>query len=87
MKKLFIGLSLAILFSACTQNQRAKSFGGTATLDLPVGKKLITATWKGDADLWYLTRDRLPSEAPQRYEFSEQSSLGVLSGTYVIIEH
>lgn len=36
---------LPTLFS-CTENQRARQFGGTITIELPPGEKLVMATWK-----------------------------------------
>ncbi len=70
----------------CTDNIRAKQFGGTMTRDLPKGKKLVVATWK-DADLWLLTRDRKPTEEAESYQFNEESNFGVWEGTVVIKEH
>ena len=56
MKKLFVVAALALVMVSCTDQQRAKSFGGTSTVELPSGEKLVNVTWKGEADLWYLTR-------------------------------
>ena len=88
MKKiLFI---LVIVFSvgifSCTQNQRAKIYGGTIKLDLPVGEKLVTATWKQD-NFWYLTRKMRPDEKPETYYFKESSNFGIVEGKVIIIEH
>ncbi len=59
----------------CTENSRAKSFGGTATLNLPPNQKLVVVTWKDD-DLWYLTRPMKDNETPETYAFQEKSSWG-----------
>ena len=88
MKKVLVGLILVVgmgFFTSCTENQRAKNFGGSAEIDLPVGQKLVTVTWK-DADLWYLTRDRLEHEPIQNYTFQEESSWGMMEGSYTINE-
>lgn len=87
MKNLVILFSLiiALTFSACTENQRAKSFGGKAVIELPKGKKLINATWKDD-NLWYLTRNMNKNDIPEEYIFSEKSSFGMMEGVYVIKE-
>jgi hypothetical protein len=84
--KALLSLILLALAVACTQNQRAKEFGGTATVNLPTGTKLVTATWKGE-DLWYLYRDAKPGEKPEKLTFKEDSSFGVLEGTVEFIEH
>jgi hypothetical protein len=76
---------IAISLSGCTENSKAKTFGGTARLTLPAGQKLINATWKDD-DFWYLTRPMHEDEFPEVYTFKEESSLGVLEGTYIITE-
>lgn len=74
-----------LMLTSCTQNSRAKSFGGTAKITLPKGKKLVTATWK-DSNLWYLTRDMKEGEVAESYEFHEESSFGMMEGTYIIKE-
>lgn len=76
---------LIALFSSCTENEKAKSYGGTAEVTLPAGEKLINATWK-DNDLWYLTRPMLPGDSATTYTFKEESSYGVWEGTYIIHE-
>lgn len=87
MKKLVVLFFLiaALVFTSCTQNQKAKSFGGKATITLPAGKKLVVATWKDD-NLWYLTRDMQPGDKAVEYEFCEESSFGIWNGTYIIKE-
>ena len=86
--KRFIVIScivLCLVTMSCTQNSRAKRFGGTQTITLPAGQTLVTATWKDD-HLWYLTRDRKSDETPMVYNFKEKSSFGMLEGTIVFIE-
>lgn len=85
MKKLLLLLLFSGSLGACTENQKAKTFGGTAEITLPAGEKLITTTWK-DNDLWYLTRPMLPSDSAITYTFKEKSSFGMMEGTYVIHE-
>ena len=88
MKKMILILSLVlvVMLSSCTENSRAKSFGGTMKIDLPKGKKHITVTWKND-DMWYLTRIMRNDETPETYEFKEDSNLGIMEGTVIFIEH
>lgn len=85
MKKILIVLLLALGPFACTEQQRAKKYGGSATINLPPGKKLVVATWK-EANLWLLVRERRENEEPERFEFRESSSWGVLEGRIEIVE-
>lgn len=85
MKKLFILAIAAIAFTSCTENQRAKSFGGTANVNLEPNRKLVTVTWKED-QIWYLTRPMDSSEKAETYKFQEESSWGMIEGTVVISE-
>lgn len=89
MKKLislFVLLSsIFVIFTACTENSRAKNYGGTATIDLPKGQKLITVTWK-ENDLWYLTKPMSATDVPETYSFKQESDFGIISGTVIINE-
>lgn len=85
MKKVLYVLPLLVLFG-CTENQRAKSWGGDATLDLPKGEKLVNVTWK-ESQLWYLTRPMKSEETAETYVFHESSNYGVMEGTVTITEH
>lgn len=77
-------LSLSLL-SGCTQQAMTKEFGGTTTLELEPGYKLIEITWKDD-NLWYLVRPLEEGEEPTTYIFQEKSSFGLIEGTVKIIE-
>lgn len=87
MKKVMFCLVAAIVLfaSGCTPNQRARAYGGTITINLPPGTKLVNVTWK-DSDIWYLTRPAKGDEKPERFEFIEKSSYGQASGKVVLIE-
>jgi hypothetical protein len=78
-------LAMALLV-ACTEQQRARSLGGTATTKLPECHKLVVATWKDDS-LWMLYRPMRADERPESYTFHEDSSFGVLQGKMLIHEH
>lgn len=86
MKQIAIFLFAAILLASCTANQKAKEWGGTLTVDLPQGEKLINATWK-DNNEWTLTRKMNPSDSAETYTFHEKSDYGINEGTIMIIEH
>jgi len=86
MKKIlsiFVGV---ILLTSCTENERAKNYGGTSHVNLPKGRKLVEVTWKAD-NLWYLTRPMRVNETPETYNFDEESSWGMIEGTVVIHEN
>lgn len=88
MKKLigvFAALLVAATFFSCTQNQRAKAWGGEADYDLECGQKLIEVTWKGD-QMWMLTRPMREDESAETYSFVEESSFGLMEGTVTIKE-
>ncbi len=93
MKDICIYSILAVLiffgcvcsFYSCTENQRAKKYGGTMQINLPAGQKLETITFK-DANVWYLTRPMLPTDSAVTHTFKEESNFGVLSGTILIHE-
>ena len=53
MKKLFVIISLVFCFISCTENVRTRKFGGTQTIKLPKGKKVMMATWK-NSNLFYM---------------------------------
>ena len=78
-------LVLASALTSCTQNERAKSFGGTATVNLPQGQKLVNITWKED-QIWYLTRPMNSADTAETYTFQEESSYGMMEGTVVLKE-
>ena len=67
----FIILLIILGATSCTDNQRAKSFGGTSTINLPAGEKLVTVTWKGEADIWYLTRPMKSTDSAETYYFHQ----------------
>ena len=81
---LFVTL-LLVTASACTEQDRAKRFGGNATIDVPSGHKLVNATWK-ESELWYLTRPMREGEAPETVTFRESSRLGLVEGTVTFVE-
>lgn len=80
----FVGVTLS-----CTDNQMARNYGGTETIELPKGEKLINATWKTNktsADLWFLTEKMDSTYVPKTKYFREKSNYGVWEGTVVFVE-
>jgi hypothetical protein len=79
-----VAMSLALI--ACSENDQARNHGGTMTVQLPPGEKLVNVTWK-DNDLWYLTRKRKEGEVTESLVFREKSGMGWSQGTVVLNEH
>ena len=82
MKKIFFLLVVLSLVS-CSDQQMARSFGGTETVTLEPGKRLVNITWK-ENDLWILTKQDTTN--PTTYSFKQKSVAGVLSGEVIIKE-
>lgn len=76
MKKVLLGLVFAASLMSCTDNARARHWGGTEKIELPPNHKFINATWK-ESNLWVLSQDTLTGI---NY-FHEKSHWGVLEGT------
>jgi hypothetical protein len=76
---------MGVMVTSCTENERVKAWGGEGTINLPKGKKLVNVTWK-ETQVWYLTKDMDSNDVAETYEFHEESSYGVIEGTYKIIE-
>jgi hypothetical protein len=85
MKKLFLAIGVIVMLGSCTENSRVKSFGGEGTINLPKGRKLVNVTWK-ETQVWYLTRSMNSTDVAETYQFHEESSWGMVEGTYNIVE-
>jgi hypothetical protein len=85
MKKTIMVILIALSFGACTENQRARNFGGTEKVTLPKGERLVNATWK-ETSLWYLTEPMPEGYTPQTRTFKQKSSFGVMEGTVIFYE-
>ena len=85
MKKVILSLMLGVMVVSCTKNNRVKNWGGEGTINLPEGRKLVNVTWKGK-EIWYLTRPMTSNDVAETYKFQEESSWGVMEGTYNIVE-
>lgn len=89
---LFIVVILAIVAIVggaeigCTKNSIARNWGGSTSLTLPAGQKLVMITWKEGDSLWYLYRPMRANEQAETYTFQESSSFGLMQGTVSIAE-
>lgn len=79
-----ISFTLMTLIYGCTENTRARVYGGTQTIELESGKRLVNVTWKEGSDLWILTK--VDTTKPTTYQFQEKSNIGVWEGKVIIIE-
>lgn len=79
MKKLFVlALGVAVLTS-CTDNARARRFGGTEEVDLKPNEVVLNVTWK-EAEMWICTQDTVTGVT----YFREKSAWGVMEGTVIL---
>jgi len=85
MKKYTFLLCIGIALLSCTENQRARTFGGDARIDVPAGNKVTNITWKGE-DLWYSYRPFEEGEKPVTQKFIESSSFGLMEGSVTFYE-
>jgi len=80
------GLAIAamILVPGCTCNQAARKWGGTQTITLEPGQRLLNCTFKDD-DIWLLVKND-PWKKPDTISFIEKSSYSILQGKVLVIE-
>lgn len=76
---------IAAAVCGCTKNSRAKNYGGSMTITLPKGQRIVEATWK-NSDLWYLTEQMDSDYTPKKKVFKEVSQWGVWEGEITFIE-
>lgn len=85
MKKLIFIISIGFLFTSCEQTI-TRELGGTTTIRLEPGEKLIEATWKDKGNIWYLTEPMDSNYIPKTKTFKESSLFGALEGEVIFIE-
>ena len=79
MKKILITTLTLITLASCTENQRARTFGGTEKVSLKPNEIVLNVTWKKD-EMWICTKDTLTNTV----YFREKSNWGMLEGTVVL---
>ncbi len=79
MKKVLFLLLILTSFISCTENSRARTFGGKQEIKLQPNERLVNMTWK-EVDLWILTEDTITGV---QY-FRENSAWGLLEGQITI---
>lgn len=79
MKKLFV-LALGIVtLTSCTENERARRFGGTEEVTLKPNEVVLNVTWKQN-EMWICTKDTVSGVV----YFREKSAWGVMEGTVIL---
>jgi hypothetical protein len=85
IKKILFTLALIFTFISCTENSISRKLGGTMTVNLPKGEKLVMATWK-ETSLFYLTEPMDSNYVPKTKIFREDSSWGLVESKVLFIE-
>ena len=77
MKKIYLLLSLLTIlsFTSCTEQERARNFGGKIEIEVPAGYKVTSATWK-EAELFYFMEPMEEGYVPTEKKFIESSCYG-----------
>jgi hypothetical protein len=78
MKKLLFVIALVSL-TACTENARARRFGGTEEVSLKPNEVVLNVTWK-ESEMWICTKDTVSGVV----YFREKSAWGVMEGTVIL---
>jgi hypothetical protein len=78
MKKIYLFLSILTIlsFSSCTEQERARNFGGKIEIEVPAGYKVTSATWK-ECELFYFLEPMEEGYVPKEKRFIESSSYGI----------
>ncbi len=82
---LIVLLFVSVVLFSCTENIKARNYGGELEVMLPKNKMLINATWKGN-NLWYLYEDMPADYEPKTKIFKEKATYGIMEGTIIFIE-
>jgi len=85
MIKKFLIILMLVTFSNCSENTRAKKWGGTMDINPEKGCKVSEITWKDD-QVWYLCEEMEPNYVPQLKKFKEASTYGIIEGEVDIQE-
>ena len=80
MKKVLLILAVtSVSLIACTDNQRARTYGGIEDVQLKPNEIVLNITWKGN-QMWICTKDTTTGIV----YFREKSNWGVLEGTVIL---
>lgn len=70
---------IILLVASCTDNERARRFGGTEQVELKPNEVVLNVTWK-ENEMWICTKDTTTNTV----YFREKSSWGVMEGTVIL---
>lgn len=87
--KIFFILVAVILIAnlcSCTENERAKNWGGTMTVDVEPGYEVMMATFKSDASMWYMVRKMADDYTPTDKILIEDSGWDIIHGKVIFHE-
>lgn len=79
MKKLIFIAIAALSLASCTDNQRARHWGGTEEIQLKPNEVVLNVTWK-EQEMWICTKDTVTGVT----YFREKSNWGVMEGTVIL---
>ena len=82
--KHFLLAIVCILLCGC-DNYNTRNLGGSMTLELQKGQRLVEITWK-DADMLILTEPMDSDYIPKTKTFYEKSQFSIMEGSITIIE-
>lgn len=89
MKKIFgfftIAAMAAVMLSMASCQSCTRNTGGTTTINLEKGERVVEATWK-DNNIWYLVEPMEDGYVPKTKIFKEKSYAGVWEGKVIFIE-
>lgn len=68
-----------LALASCTDNERARRFGGTEQVELKPNEVVLNVTWK-ENEMWICTKDTTTNTV----YFREKSSWGVMEGTIIL---
>ena len=84
-KPIALCLVCALTFTSCTEQFRARNFGGKLKIEVPEGYKVTSATWK-ESELFYFLEPMEEGYVPKEKKFVESSSFGIFESEVVFKE-
>ena len=76
--------AVLLMLTSC-ENFVTRKLGGSQTITLDKGQRLVEMTWKNN-NLWILTEPMDSDYVPKTKTFYEDSNLGVMQGKITIVE-
>lgn len=77
-------ITLMTMLYGCNEQKMARNFGGTHTISLEKGERLINITWKDSGSLWILTKQ--DTTKPVTYSFKEKTASAMMEGQVIVKE-